>query len=161
MEEKNTKVQSFENQSQGCIDLTNAEVMTEKADEVWTRVKKSSVTVEELDKLVPMSNEFLKGLVGIITKEIESGETQHAEYADLVRANQAIILKMLENGSLSSQERIEIIRNLSELSSKIAEIQDKSDKRHAENKRLGIVCGAAVMALTVIAGIVVINRKDN
>lgn len=157
MEEKINQTQSSETESQEYIDLADAEVMTQKADEVWSRVKESPVTVEELDKLVPMSNEFLKGLVGIIAKEIESGEKQHAVNADLLRANQEIILKLLEKGTLTSQERIEIIRKLSELSSVIAKGDNERDRRHENTKRF--IVGGAVLAF--IASVIAFSRADS
>lgn len=159
MEEKSNQIQSSETQSQEFIDLTNAEV-TEKANEVWNRVKESPVTVEELDRLVPMGTEVLKGLVGIITKEIESGTKQYEKFADFVRTNQAIILKMLENGNLSSQERIEIIRKLSELSNKIADTQVVSTIEIEKTKRWGIatICVTALAAIATVAIGIVISR---
>ena len=133
---------------------TNAQ-MVEQAQGVWNQITHSNMTPDALDKLIPMSTDFFKALLDVFVKESEQDTELHREYRDMMKSTKDVIVDALSDGVITTAERIEILKLLSEYSRQLSGVEKIRIKESGKTKRTAIA-GASLFAAIVA---VVIGRN--
>lgn len=126
----------------------NENQMVEQAQQVWDKMKNTPMSVEALDKLIPMGTDFFKSMLDVFVKESEQDAELHREYLEMMKSTKVVIADALSDGVITSSERIEILKCLSEYSRQLSAVETERIIQSGKTKRTTIA-GAGLLAAIV------------
>lgn len=120
----------------------------EQAEQFFKMLKEKHLDAEILGKIIPTSTAFFQELSKCIQKQIDADTEDYktcAKYMEQLASNLVCYLKA---GTITQDERKEIIDLLGKLNEKMVEIEKEKVKEGGKTKRFLAACGT--FALTVI-----------
>lgn len=124
--------------------------MVEQAQGVWNQITHSNMTPDALDKLIPMGTEFFKALLDVVVKESETSTELHREYRDMMKSTKDVIVHALSDGVITTSERIEILKVLSDYSRQLSDVEKERIKQSEGTKRTGLRVAGLLGAIVAI-----------
>ena len=120
--------------------------VNEQVNNFISILKDKTISVEELQHLIPLNTEFVKGLLDVIQKEVETNKEEYASYLQVMNNIIDSMRKICEGQNISSEERKAILGYMLEMGKIINEVE----KSRNNNKTIRItfltVLGVAVLA---------------
>lgn len=124
--------------------------MVEQAQGVWNQITHSNMTPDALDKLIPMGTDFFKALLDVVVKESETSTELHREYREMMKSTKDVIVDALSDGVITTSERIEILKVLSDYSRQLSDVEKVRIKQSEGTKRTGLRVAGLLGAIVAI-----------
>ena len=119
-------------------------------------LKDKSVSAEALEKMMPLSTDFIKGLIGGIQKVVDSDREGYASYLQTVDTIIACLKKICEDDKITPEERKQIMDYMVKLAAIIGTVEENHSKRRHGTIRFLSVLGTAFLAVIAL----VVGKKD-
>lgn len=149
---KKNIIKTTETRFKGKIDNTNEKVQHRQASKVWEQMK-TTPSVEDLDKIIPMNMDFIKSLMDVIVRQIETDGIQYENYMAIMHAIQTNLSEGLKDRNVSREERIKILELLSRLATEIAMVEKTRIQEDVKTKRVFGLCGVVAVAIAFFGGL--------
>lgn len=130
--------------------------VNEQVNNFMSLLKDKTISVEELERLIPLNIEFVKGLLDVIQKETEADKEGYASYLQVMNNMIDHLRKICEGQSLSSEERKQILDYIYKLGEMIKEVELNRENNHT--KRVGVL---AILAAAAIVTVGFLTGKRN
>ena len=127
----------------------------EKASQFWEIIKTRKLSPKELEKLTPIATSFFQELTVVVKTQIESDEVGYKEYQTTMRSLLDMLSGCLKDGQIDKEERLAIIKLISDINHQMADVQKNKDDNSTGFKKFLAAC------VTVIVGIIVVAAGGN
>lgn len=124
--------------------------INEQAQQLWEVLKTKELSIEALDKVVPMSNEFLKEFASVLHKEIASLSESHNLTLKIYEKSIDKLLSPIDQKDISSEERAQILECVKNLSDDLKEITKNHDDNSSKFKTFCAACMSFIILVVII-----------
>lgn len=135
----------------------DGKTINEQVNSFMSILKDKTISVEELEHLIPLNTEFVKGLLDVIQKEIEADEKGYSSYLQVMNNIIDSLRKICEGQNISSEERKEILAYMLEIGKIIKEVELSRNN----NKTKIIVSLSILAALVLVISGILIGKKES
>lgn len=135
----------------------DGKTINEQVNSFMSILKDKTISVEELEHLIPLNTEFVKGLLDVIQKEIEADEKGYSSYLQVMNNIIDSLRKICEGQNISSEERKEILAYMLEIGKIIKEVELSRNN----NKTKIIVYLSILAALVLVILGIFIGKKNH
>lgn len=127
--------------------------LNEQAKQLLDILKTQQLSVEELDKLVPMGTDFVKEFCSVLREQVLSEKESHKISVGVFETVMSKLADSLGNKDLDKDERKQILETISDLGNKLRDLQINKQNNDTYFKGFIATCATlVVLVICILAG---------
>lgn len=130
--------------------LVNQGKWNELAKGVFEELKTRELSPEALEKLIPLSTNFVAEMISVIKAEIDNDKEAYKNYTDAMNSIISAFKETLKVGKIDKGERSEISNKLIQLAQIMADVEKHRNSEANKIKKWYAIVAAACVSIVVI-----------
>lgn len=116
-------------------------------------IKNREISPENLEKLIPLSTNFVTEMTSVIRAQIESDKESYKAYMAAINSIIEGLNKVLADGQIDKEERKDISNKLLEMGKIMSEVEKSRNQESEKTKRIiSVLIACCVFLLFIISG---------